>query len=351
LVAAAVALSRRPPHETAAGERDLAASFAALFAQGDEAALQRALRGAPDPATSRTLYAALARVIDGFAAGAAGAAVRAFALPVVFVAGAAKRTVVPGVLPDAAAIAAIFERRGVIGQTRNFGLSNALVPIEALQALSPLVAWLALTGTDVAALHSALPPADIEVDAGREQAHLRFLVGAGIVAADAPSFAETAANVAMWGKECSQALGRALAQPGLQVLALPRPPVDLVRAPHAGRDAALEIALHLFVSNAVRRIRLQVGDPTAIVSTHDDGDLRVTLSSVFADDLIDGFRWPLDPQDDLPALEQRIAGLLAEVRLGDVRVHPSVLPSERPGGGLWFPRAAEWDALSGDRRH
>jgi hypothetical protein len=351
LVRAAIACSSADEAQRAALQRELVTAFADRLELADADGIRRSLAGAPDADAARAMFAALARAVDGAADAAQGPVVRAFVLPLIVVAGAAKRTVVPGVLADAVPIAEIFERRGATGLTRNFGLSNALASAAALEALSPVVAYRALRGLDATALHAALPPEDIVVDPGREQAHLRFLAGAGVVAADAPSFAETGANVGSWGKECSQAIGRALAQPGVQLLVLPRPPVDLVNAPHAGRLALLEVALHLFVSNGVRRMRLQVGDPTAILSTHSDGDLRLTLSSAFADDLIDGFRWPLGSLDDLVGIQRSIEALLAEVRVGDVRVLQTVLPAERPGGGLWHPRVAEWETLGDERRH
>jgi hypothetical protein len=122
-------------------------------------------------------------------------------------------------------------------------------------------------------------------------------------------------------------------------------PQGLLRAPHAGRCAQLEVALHLFVSNTVRRIRMTAGEPVAILSTHDDGELRLTLSSVFAEDLVEGFGWPLAPLDDLHAIEQAIIALLREVRIEDVRLLPSMMPAQRACGGEWYPRANEWDTL------
>jgi hypothetical protein len=126
---------------------------------------------------------------------------------------------------------------------------------------------------------------------------------------------------------------------------LPRMPQGMMRAPHAGRSTQLDAALHLFVSNTVRRLRMTTGDPTAILSTHDDGDLRLTLSSSFADEMVDGLRWPLAALDDLDAIQRVMAKLLDEVRVSDVRAHPAILPAQRPCGGVWFPRAGEWDAL------
>jgi hypothetical protein len=239
----------------------------------------------------------------------------------------------------------LFERTHALGPTRNFGLSNALCSLQALEALS-LRARLALARElDPDALGRMLPPAPIAVAPGLEQTHLRFIVGAALTAPESPGFTEVAAHIAPWGAQCAQLLQQQLAVPDLQLLALPRPPLDLVRAPNAGRFAQLEIAFDLFASNAVRRFRLGVGDPVAIASAHEGGEIRVTLSSVFADDRVEGFRWPLHPADDLAAVQKLVVDLFAEMRVRDVRIVERVLASKRDNGAVLYPCAGEWDRL------
>jgi len=270
---------------------------------------------------------------------------RAFAIPLVIVAAATARTDIPGELPDVVALKEVLERRQALGPTRNFGLSNAMCDLEALEGLDPEQVSVALRDLQPQAVHAALPPAALTIAPGREQVELRFLVGAAIAAAAVPSFVETAANIGAWGRDFAQVLGRQLAAPGLQLLVLPRSPQDLLNAAHAGRRAQLEVALDLFVSNTVRRFRSAIGDPVAIVSTHTGAELRITLSSPFAEDLTEGFRWPLSPRDDLEALETHILRLLGDVRLNDVRIVPQVLPATRSNGAVFFPRSDEKDAL------
>jgi hypothetical protein len=328
----------------------LRAAVAQALEQAAEARVREALRQAPDAASYRMLTDALARAIDAFP-GERGVAARAFALPVVLIASAAHEMIVPGVLPDVDGLHRLFERTQALGPTRNFGLSNALCALPAIEALS-LRSLLALT-RELApqALDSLLPPAPIAVLAGGEQTHLRFIVGAGLTAAESPGFTEIAAHIAPWGAECARLIEQQLAIPGLQLAALPRPPLDLVSALHAGRSAQLEIALNLFASNAVRRFRLAVGDPVAIVSAHDDAQIRVTLSSPFAEDLADGFCWPLHPADDLAAVQGLILDLFADMRVPDVRVCERVLPARRETGAPLHPRADEWDRLCAGAAH
>lgn len=337
--AAAGALER--PQEIAGLRRMLAP----LLAQGREAPLAQALAGAADAATYRALLDALAQAID--AASVSGDVVaRAFALPVVLVAGAAQSAIVPGRLGDIGALQGLFDRTQALGATRNFGLADALCTLEALAALSPLAVLRAARALEPAALAIALPPAPIRVQPRNEQAHLRFVVGMGITAAHSPGFHETAADIGRWGSEWAQLLQRQLGVEGVQLLALPRPPADLLHAAHAGRHAQLEAALNLFVSNALRRFRMAVGDPIAVVSAHEGAQIRLTLSSPFAQDLLEGFSWPLHPYDDLGAVQRTILDLCADTRLEDVRVLERLLPSQRSNGSPWYPHESEWEALA-----
>ena len=97
---------------------------------------------------------------------------------------------------------------------------------------------------------------------------------------------------------------------------------------------------------------MAAGDPVAILSTHDDGELRLTLSSPFAENLVEGFRWPLAALDDLNDLQGKILQLLNDVRVNDVRILPEVLPATRASGGHWHPRVDEWESLvAGAARH
>ena len=177
--------------------------------------------------------------------------------------------------------------------------------------------------------------------------HLRFLVGAGIAPANEPPLTETASNIGAWGLALTRLLATQLAQSGAEVLPMARPPCDLLRAAHAGRTAQLETACNLFASNAVRRFRSASGDPVAILSAHDNGELRLTLSQPFDEQMIEGFRWPLHPLDDIAEITGSISGLLAECRVGRIEIAPRLLPDCKVEGLAWFPKVQEWAQLVG----
>jgi hypothetical protein len=324
---------------------DLRRAIGCCLEQGDEPRLERLFAAAEDATTYRVLHDALARSIDIPPESPHGAIARSFAIPIVFVAAASQPATVRARLVDIEAIRALFARSGALGPTRNFGVSNALCTLEALEALSPVAIYRSTRDMDPASIGAALPPQDLVLTPKGEQTHLRFLVGAGLTSRDVPGFTETAANISAWGRELASLLQTQLAVSGVQLLALPRPPKDLVSAPHAGRHAQLETALNLFASNGVRRLRMAVGDPVVIVSAHEGGDVRITLSSPFAPEMAEGFTWPLHPLDDLAALETAVCDLFVEIRLGDVRIAPRVLEAVRPSGVPLYPRSDEWEAL------
>ncbi len=311
-----------------------AALHAALVA-GDDAVITAAMRTAA-PATARRVARTLATMID---TGGDGVALRLFAIPVVIVAGARSQAVLPGALPEVDRIAGLLEQHGAVGVTRNFGLGNALVGAPTLETLSPSALWRAEADPAGSGVADQLPPEPIAVAPGREQVHLRFLVGAGVTPQHLPSFLESAANIGTWGMPVTRELARQLAVAGVEVLPMPRPPQPLVNAAYVGRRAQLEAALSLFLGNSVRDFRMSVGDPQAVISAHATadgaGELRLSLSSPFDDAMLEGFRWPLHPQDDVDEVARVFARELADCRVTDVCSIARVLPEHTADGSMF----------------
>ena len=143
-------------------------------------------------------------------------------------------------------------------------------------------------------------------------------------------------------------LASQLAQPGLDVLPIPRAPVAMYLAADAGRAAQIELAFSLFLSNTVRQFRMAVGDPAVVLSAHrlDDGgaELRVSLSSPFDESMLEGFRWPLYPADDYLEIVNKIKQLLDEVKLNDRRSLAQVVDDLNARGGR-FLSGRDFDQL------
>jgi hypothetical protein len=122
---------------------------------------------------------------------------------------------------------------------------------------------------------------------------------------------------------------------------MPRRPGGLFSAAYTGRRAGLEAALNLFMSKSVRTVRMQVGDPSLTIAAHEGGEIRVTVWSPLDDALLEGFRWPLHPADDLGEIERTIAALAEECRISDPVIIPNILSQRTTTGALLFATSHE----------
>jgi hypothetical protein len=173
-----------------------------------------------------------------------------------------------------------------------------------------------------------LSPAEIAVATSDEEVHLRFLLGAVLTAAHAPSFLETGSAIAMWGMALTRELSQQLRVEGLSVLPIPRPPASLLRAPEVGRRAREDLAYQAFVSRALRRFRAEIGEPDVTVAALDSAAIGVRFASAFIEDRVDVHAWKLHPLDDVQEVGASILGLLQECRVQNVRVLSSVVSAQ-----------------------
>lgn len=306
-----------------------------LAVSGRDDDIDALLAAAPTQPVYARLWRSLCTAVEKPARGEEGVGARVFAMPWIIVCGASAAATVPCVLPAVDEVTKVLEANGVFGASRNLGLGNVLCSMATLEALRPsdVLQWSQTPGTrDVA-------PHPIHVARGLEEVHVRFLLGAAIAPAHLPDIVETGANIGQWGTAALRVMTTQLATANVQVLPLPRPPAGLYTAAYAGRTAGVEAAFNLFMSNGVRRFRMAVGDPSVTVSSHAGGELRVTLWTPFDDGLVEGFRWPLHPVDDLDALAHTITSMIAECRLPDPAILEGIRPDHSTTGALLFPTA------------
>jgi hypothetical protein len=325
---------------------------------GDGAALAAVFAGAPTVAVTRHLWRQLdAAWREAALEIEAGLAVTVFALPLVIVTGlegTSGEGTLPGILDDPGQLAAILREHGALAGNRTFALANALVGADAIDIarLPEILAWQRLP--DSFASCAALParvlaPAPLMVAAGREGAHLRFLVGSALAQPGADLLAD--ATVGKWGVPFTQALGRQLGAGQVPVLALPRAPQRLLPAVRQGRVAQREVGAQIFVSKAIRKLRASVGEPTAVISAHrapdapGGGELRLSLSSPFEPRDAEGFRCPLYPLDRVGDVVTMFTDLLHDCRVNDIRMIDGVHADRDAATGL--PLLFKPDAIPG----
>ncbi len=257
--------------------------------------------------------------------------VTVFALPMVIVAGAeaGREGLVDGVLRDPGRVAAILREGRALGGSETIAISRVLVPAGRL-GIANLRTWDAMR--QLPAMDPA-PPGEIDrlfetaplhVLPGIEQAHLRFMVGTAIAAGGRDLLAHP--TVDRWGAPLTRELGAQLAAPGVSLLPLPRPPGRPLPAQHQGLVAQREIGAQLFATNAIRRFRASVGEPSAVISSHrapdapGGGELRLSLSSPFEPRDAEGFRCPLYAIESVGTALGMLLDLLHDCRVQDIRL-------------------------------
>ncbi|MEI8034996.1 MAG: hypothetical protein WCH96_05925 [Betaproteobacteria bacterium] len=325
----------------------------ALLESGQEDVISALLRQAPSAECYRHIQQFLAKLVNKPEKGETLIA-RLFALPLVIVAGAKKRLSVSAVLPDIGAVTALLTEHAVLGGARNVGLGNTLCDAQTLQCLPVrlLREWATQLRTGGEPLELAGSALDLEP--GREHVHLRFLVGATVGPAHVASVLQDNAPVGAWAMPLTRLLAKQLALPDLEILPIPRAPVPLLLAPDVGRLSQLELSLSLFLSNNVRQFRLSVGDPSVVVTSHHidnvGAECRISLSSPFDESMLEGFRWPIYPQDDFADIKKKIEDLLNDIQLHDVMSPIEILEDlNGRGGRFWSVR--DFEALTPKPTH
>lgn len=326
----------------------LTVALADRLVSGEALLVAELVAAAPSVAVARQLWR---RLIDAWrraslASAADGVAATLFALPVVIVAASqaadgptASAPSIAGVVSDTERLVAILREHRALAGNESFGLADVLVASDALDLtrLGGLLASQRLAAERDSDRPDLLP-APIRLQPGQQSVHLRFLLGTALAAPSADVLADTGAM--SWAMPLAQELARQLTAPGLSVLALPRAPQSPPAALQQGRSAQREVGAQLFASNAIRKLRAAVGEPSAVISAHRSaaapggGELRLSLSSAFDPRQAEGFRCPLFPTDRIGDVVTMLVDLLRDCRIADVRVLPGVHPDRDPQTGM-----------------
>jgi hypothetical protein len=329
----------------------VASEMAEALSAGNATWLAGLLAAAPSAAIARQLWRQLVSAWDQATRSEHGAVgVILFAMPIVIVAarqGDGLENKLEGVLPDSGRLRAILLEHGALAGNRSFAFANALAASDAIDVprLPDLLTWTRLPEVAGSAPLHSIEPAPIQLIAGEQTVHLRFIIGTALAAPGAALLADS--RVGGWGVPFAQELARQLSTADLTVLALPRalrsPPLAL----HEGRTAQREVGAQLFASNAIRRLRASVGEPSAVISAHrcstafGSGELRLSLSSAFDSRQAEGFRCPLFANERVGDVAAVLLDLLHDCRVTDVHVLSAVYPDRDPRTGLTLLFKAE----------
>jgi len=312
--------------------------------RGDGLILAELMAAAPSFSLARHLWR---RLIDAWreassAADGDGLAATLFALPTVIIVGAPsgdEPAPVECILKKPDHIVALLRQHGALAGNLTFSLSAALTAADALD-VARLPTLLHCQRRVLAGDGGVfdLPPTAIAVPAGQESVHLRFVMGHALAAPGVDLLA--ASGTGVWGLAVARELVHQLGTPGASLLALPgvprSPPAALVQ----GRSAQRAVGAQLFASNAIRRLRASVGEPSAVISAHTcagapgGGELRLSLSSALDRREAEGFRCPLFPTDSVGDVVAMLVELLRDCRVTDIHILPRVHADRDPATGL-----------------
>jgi hypothetical protein len=335
-------MAQRDLGRIVSSEAAVDAKIIQLLHCADDQALDSALAGAATLTESRLLQERLQNVLRNAALGEAQYTVP-FAIPLVLVAGSRGDVLIPGELGNIETFKQLLITHGIVEADTDVFLSRHLVERDALLNIkaSQLLQW--CTTTQFAADGLPMPTEPSAIKLKGDGVFLRYIVGAAIQRADQSPAIKLNAAPGAWSIALTKWLGEQLQQAGLTLFPLPRAPQTWLAAIQDGRIAQQEIRFQVFVSNTLRELRQKGETPVAVLSTHENGELRVTIGAERNGEEWAGFVWPLNAQDHIESIQQMMVELLHECHHQDIRVIAEVLPTVKDNLP-YFPLPSELPA-------
>ncbi|AXK40704.1 hypothetical protein [Crenobacter cavernae] len=294
----------------------LKSSLADRLSVEDMVPISVALAMVDSEAAYRTLWQSLGEALDGD--------IVVFAMPVVLVAGSKGAACLSGELADVEGLATLVAKVGLVNDASRVTWLPQLLHPDTLAGVKSARLYRLANGSPDAARDAlaVLPAAPVALSG--EGVFLRYLVGVAERGADGSLPLSLSGSVGAWGMPLMQWLNTALKTEGVTLFSMPRVPQALTAALVAGGQARHEVAMQVFASNRIRKLRELSLTPVAIASAHEGGELRFTLSASGDVKNWEGFVWPLSPLDSVPLIASQFAELMADCRVDDVRFVPQL---------------------------
>ncbi|WP_434629576.1 hypothetical protein [Chromobacterium sp. CV08] len=317
------------------GERDmwrqaLVGAIGEMLQRGELLSISVALAMVPTQACYQQVWDALREAVEE----TGGARALVFAMPLVLVAGSREQATLPGAVADVDGLNALLRQHGVFSDDGDVALSGVLLHPDSLIGLDAAKLYrMSRLGEDARA---ELPTQPAPITVKEEGVFLRYLIGVAIQRdGEAPPL-RLGGSVGGWGMPLMKFLGEQLKRDGVTLFPIARPPLPAMQALVAGNFARFEVALQVFASSQIRRLRELDKEPVAIVSAHDNGELHFTVSASGDERNWEGFVWPLASLDNVKLIEENFRELMRECHVRDVHVLPELQPESRDGVPLFF---------------
>ena len=264
-----------------------------------------------------------------------------FAVPLVLVIGSKGKATLPERIADVDALNQLFRQHGLFTEGAEVFLSGKLLHPDSVVGIHSAQIYRYTRQLVDAARGLPLALAAAPIIAKDEGVFLRYLIGVAIREDGAAAPVKLGGNVGTWGVPLMNFIGEQLKTDGVTLFPIPRPPMPLMQAIVAANFARLEVALQVFASTQIRQLRDLGQEPVAIMSSHENGELHITVSAAGNEKDWGGFVWPLAAQDDVSLIESQFRMLMTECQVSDVRIVPEIQPESRAGIPLFFT-ADDW---------
>jgi len=293
-----------------------------LLARDEVLVLSVALNMAPSRPAYQELWLAMRAAVEQ----APGRHAQVFAMPVVLVAGSRQRATLPERITDVDGLNALLRTHGVFAAEAEVFLSGKLLHPDEVLAISPGQLYRYTRQLADAARGLPLELSASAVTVREDGVFLRYLVGVAMREAGASAPVRIEPQVGAWGVPLMKFLGEQLATDGVTLFPIARAPAPLMQAMVSGNQARLTVALQVFASSLLRKLRSAGQQPRVRVSAHENNEIHFVMSSLQQPATEDRFVWPLAPLDSVPGIVQDFLLLMEECQVENVAIDATIQP-------------------------
>lgn len=307
-------------------------SMAEMLQRNELLSISVALAMVPSQDTYKIVWDALRAAVEQ----AEGPHAVVFAVPLILVAGSKNTATLSAAIDDVQGLNALFTQHGVFSAEGQVALAGQLVHPDVVVGLDSGKLYQLTRGLQSVSEADLLNTAGAAVTVKEEGVFLRYLLGVAIKEPGKPDPVKLGGAVGAWGMPLMKFLGEQLKQDGVTLFPIARPPMPVMQAMVAGNFARFEVALQVFASTQIRRLRELDKEPVAVLSAHANGELHITVSAEADERNWEAFVWPLAGLDSVELIESNFRQLMSECHVREVHVLPSVYPDVKEGLPLFF---------------
>ena len=270
-----------------------------------------------------------------------------FAIPIIMVVGSPKPTQLANRLNHVDDIVNCLKQHSIIDEKADIFLDPHLYTAKTLASISltQLYRWQSSLQYTSGGLPLTLPTEPLHFD--KQAVFLRYLVGIAMRTPSMPFPIQLNQEIGSWGLACAELIQHQLKQEGLTLFAIPRQAQALLDALDNGGRIYLDIALQVFISDTLKKLRLQHKTPTASIACHTSNEIKVVISSVETPEKWESFVWPFQPLDQPAMIGQTIHQLLLECQVNKIFLSPDI----QSGETFFLPPSDKLDSYTNTQPH